>query len=55
MRFQRKEREKAKFSLLFLDEKKQKSSDCTEFWLKSFVNAKNVSIPPKPLKHFFVR
>ena len=39
--------EKAKiFFLLFLDEKKQKSSDCTEFRLKYLITAKIFQFRP---------
>ena len=36
--------------LLFLDEKKQKSTDSTESMAKISYNGENLSIPPQPLK-----
>ena len=36
------------FILLFLDEKKQKSTDSTESMAKISYNGENLSIPPQP-------
>ena len=45
--FEKIKRRKAIISiLLFLDEKKQKSTDSTEFMAKISYNGENLSIPP---------
>jgi len=54
MRHQNIETEKAKFFLLFLDEKKQKSTDSTEFTKNLMLTLKRFNSAPA-LKRFLTR